>query len=80
MAEFFLTPMGRKFYEVTMPNISKSLKKANELKEEELILKQKELDLKEKELELKEKELPLIEKNNVLLAAVVKNYRGFTPL
>jgi ribosomal protein S2 len=62
MPEFFLTPMGQRFYEGTMMNISRSLEKANELKEVEIEQKDKELKLKEKELEMKEKELQLKEK------------------
>jgi hypothetical protein len=59
MTEFFQTYMGKQFYEGTMVSISKSLKKANELKEEELVFKKKELELKERELDLMEASLRL---------------------
>jgi hypothetical protein len=73
MSEFFLTPMGQRFYEGTMMNISQSLEKANELKEVEIEQKDKELKLKEIELQLKVRELNLKEKELDLTEASLLN-------
>jgi len=64
MPEFFQTPMGRKFFDRDLPELTQNLSdirfemnKANHLKAEELNLKERELRLKEKELELMERML-----------------------
>ncbi|MFW5962138.1 MAG: hypothetical protein ACOCQR_00805 [bacterium] len=53
--QFFETGMGRKFYEVIMPEIARQMKRANDLKEQELALKEKELAMKEESLALAKK-------------------------
>lgn len=57
MPEFFQTVMGRNFYEGHFPQLVQELKKANELKEEELGLKHREIKALERANDLKEEEL-----------------------